>query len=145
MISRMQLGLILLPFLFLAVFCYVSLKKDVAIRFTPVENEVYRYTTGTVLTDSFIKKSSPWEISPRVIGPLYVSSKGALERAHPTGEKGYTVSLIVISENDRRAIINNAIVGEGDIVDNRKVSRIEKDKVEVTMRGITTWLKLEEE
>lgn len=144
MISRKHLGLVMLPFLFLAVFSYLSLKKDMAISLTPVENEVYSYTTGTVLTDSLIKKRALLDISAGLSGPLYVEQRSVSETVHPGAEKGYVVSLILISRDERRAIVNNAIVREGDILDNRKISRIEKDKVAITINGMTTWVKLEE-
>ncbi|OIP65363.1 MAG: hypothetical protein CO150_06335 [Nitrospirae bacterium CG_4_9_14_3_um_filter_53_35] len=144
MISRKQMGLVMLPFLFLTVFFYVSLKKDMAISLTPAENEIYSYRTDTVLTDSFIKKRTSLDISAGLSGPLYVEQRSVSGTDRPGAEKGYVVSLILISRNERRAIINNAIVGEGDILDNRKISRIEKDKVGITLNGMTTWVKLEE-
>jgi hypothetical protein len=138
----MQLGVIMLPFLLLAVLAYFSVNKELAAGFTPVELEMYRYTIGTVLSDSQIKTRPRLNISPDVSGPLYIAGRGAPETARPAAE-AYTVSFILITETQRTAVINNAIVKEGDILDDRKVSRIEKDRVALTMNGKTTWLKME--
>ena len=145
MISRKQLVLIMVPFILLAAFFYLSLRKDTAISFTSAELEVYRYTTGSILKDSDLKKRQKWSISPTLSGPFYVAGRNEQEAARHSAGKIYTLSFILLSENDRRAIINNAFVREGDIFDNRKVSRIEKDKVALTAKGVTTWLELEEQ
>lgn len=146
MISRKQIGLILLPFLSLLTLLYLSMKKDMAISLTPVELEVYRYTRGAALTGSSMKKRVSLDAPPGAAGPLYIEEKRSVPgAAGPGDQRGYTVSFILISKNDRIAIINNAIVREGDILDNRKVSTIEKDKVAITLNGITTWVKLEDQ
>ena len=87
----------------------------------------------------------PLDISHNLNGPLYVEARIEKEMPRYYEEKSYTLSLILLSENDRRAIINNAFVCEGDIFDNQKVSRIEIDKVALTSKGVTTWLELEEQ
>lgn len=146
MISRKQIGLILLPFLSLLTLLYLSVKKDMAISLTPVELEVYRYTRGAALTGSSMKKRAFLEAASGMAGPLYIEEQKSVPgAAGPGDERGYTVSFILISKDDRIAVINNAIVREGDILDNRKVSRIEKDRVAITLNGIASWVKLEDQ
>ncbi|MCX5810969.1 MAG: hypothetical protein NT178_00255 [Proteobacteria bacterium] len=60
-------------------------------------------------------------------------------------EKKKNVSLILIRDGKKMAIINNQIVKEGDLIGNDKVLRIEGDKVLIREGGVDRWLSMDQE
>ncbi len=60
-----------------------------------------------------------------------------------TAEPGKGVSLIMIGEEEKIAIINGEIAREGDIIDKMEILKIEKDKILVKSNG-TKWVYMEE-
>lgn len=53
------------------------------------------------------------------------------------------VSMILINKNKKIAIIDGRMVNEGDVIDNHRIARIEKDKVLLKNKEGEKWLKLE--
>lgn len=53
------------------------------------------------------------------------------------------ISLILIRDGLKIAIINSTVVNEGDVINNCRVVRIEKDKILLKDQGGEAWIKIE--
>jgi hypothetical protein len=97
---------------------------------------------------------------PRVVGsiqspiPLAVASakdfpQERLADVAPPGDSGsdgdrqLSLSLIVINQAKKYAIIGGTVVKEGDVVDQRRVLRIEKNRVLLRDKEGEKWLRLD--
>lgn len=64
-------------------------------------------------------------------------------RAPPAGDRQLALSLIVINRGKRFAIISGTVVKEGDVVDQRRILRIEKNQVLLKDKEGERWLKID--
>lgn len=53
------------------------------------------------------------------------------------------ISLILISDGLKMAIIDGTVVNEGDVINNCKIVKIEKDKILLKAQGGEAWIKIE--
>ena len=115
--------------------------------FSPVEQKVFNFTYERVP-----------DISERQ--PLFVSSIRNPVDLRRGGEQGFPktalaemvpppetaekrVSFILVNQKKRLAIIDGKFVHEGDVIDNHKIAKIEKDKVLLKGKEGEKWLKMD--
>ncbi|HDZ87371.1 MAG TPA: hypothetical protein ENH38_01975 [Nitrospirae bacterium] len=145
MIKKIYPVLLALPFIFIMGAFYLTLEKDIAISFTPAEVEAYRFNPGTILSDTEIVGRPHLKFSSKIRGPINASGLKAVKGNAPHMASGLIVNFIFIGENDKRAVINDQIVREGDKINGGKVARIKKDGVALIINGVIKWIKLEEQ
>jgi hypothetical protein len=61
----------------------------------------------------------------------------------PAGDRQLNLSLIVINRGKKFAIISGAVVKEGDVVDQRRILRIERNQVLLKDKEGERWLKID--
>ncbi len=128
----------LLPFLLIIVSVIAASLIDFQSSLTEKEkllNVTYK-GVGTFRKEASVVKNnlkSPLEIPETFIPPILTTD----------GEPGKGVSLIMIREEEKIAIINGEIVREGDVIDKMEILKIEKDKIFVKSNR-TKWIYMEE-
>jgi len=65
------------------------------------------------------------------------------ELSPPPSMEEKRVSMILVNRNKKIAIIDGRLVKEGDVIDQNRIARIEKDKVLLKNKEGEKWLKLE--
>lgn len=98
-------------------------------------NVTYK-SVGTFRKEASVVKNnlkSPLEIPEAFIPPILTTAD----------EPGKGVSLIMIREEEKIAIINGKIVREGDVIDKMEILKIEKDKIFIKSNR-TKWIYMEE-
>lgn len=100
----------------------------------PSEQRIEKFTSETTL----LTERQPFEVSG-LKAPFEIKKQplpGAPSLVAVSEEKllELKVSLIVVSEGRRMAIINGMVIREGDNIDLMKVTRIEREKVLFTFR-----------
>ena len=63
--------------------------------------------------------------------------------APPAGDRQLALSLIVINRGKKFAIISGAVVKEGDVLDQRRILRIERNQVLLKDKEGERWLKID--
>jgi hypothetical protein len=138
--------LVLIPVTAVAVILTSTLAKF-APSFSPVEQKVFNFTYERVPD---ISERQPLSVSS-IRNPVDLRRGGeegfpktALAEMVPppeTAEK--RVSFILVNQKKRLAIIDGKLVHEGDVIDNRKIAKIEKDKVLLKGKEGEKWLKMD--
>lgn len=124
-----------LPFLCIIVSIIIASIIDFSPTLTEREQQVLEFipeNTGIVRKEALVVKNhlkSPIEI-PKGVTP-------------PIPKEGALLTLIMIGEEKKIAIINGRVVREGDTIDGMKILKIEKDKILVKSKE-TKWLYMEE-
>lgn len=124
-----------------------SSKARFAPSFSPAERKVFNFTYGRIPD---ISERQPLSVSS-VRNPIDLRRGGeqgfpktALAEMVPppeTAEK--RVSFILVNQKKRLAIIDGKFVHEGDVIDNHKIAKIEKDKVLLKGKEGEKWLKMD--
>jgi Cu/Ag efflux pump CusA len=115
--------------------------------FSPVEQKVFNFAYERVPDISERQALSVSSIRNPVNlrrGGEQVFPKTALAEIVPppeTAEK--RVSFILVDQKKRLAIIDGKFVHEGDVIDNHKIAKIEKDKVLLKGKEGEKWLKMD--
>ena len=138
--------LVLIPVTAVVVILTSTLAKF-APSFSPVEQKVFNFTYERVPD---ISERQPLSVSS-IRNPVDLRRGGeegfpktALAEMVPppeTAEK--RVSFILVNQKKRLAIIDGKLVHEGDVIDNRKIAKIEKDKVLLKGKEGEKWLKMD--
>ena len=138
--------LVLIPVTAVVVILTSTLAKF-ALSFSPVEQKVFNFTYERVPD---ISERQPLSVSS-IRNPVDLRRGGeegfpktALAEMVPppeTAEK--RVSFILVNQKKRLAIIDGKLVHEGDVIDNRKIAKIEKDKVLLKGKEGEKWLKMD--
>jgi len=118
---------------------------------TPAESQLVEfYPDETVMVEK-IRHDETINISKKVkspinivkvqkaVSPLKTEVASAEKKASP-----FMVTMIVISEKRKMAIINSRIVNEYDLIDSVKVARIETNRVLLKDKKTTWWEYLKE-
>lgn len=124
-----------------------SSKARFAPSFSPAERKVFNFTYGRIPD---ISERQPLSVSS-VRNPIDLRRGGeqgfpktALAEMVPppeTAEK--RVSFILVNQKKRLAIIDGKFVHEGDVIDNHKIAKIEKNKVLLKGKEGEKWLKMD--
>ena len=125
----------------------ISSKAKFAPSFSPAEQKVFNFTYERI---PGISERQPLSVSS-IKTPIDLRRGGeqgfpktALAEMVPppeTAEK--RVSFILVNQKKRLAIIDGRFVHEGDVIDNHKIAKIEKDKVLLKGKEGEKWLKLD--
>lgn len=112
----------------------LTAKEKEVLEFTPEKIEVVERQALVVKNDlkspiKTIKSTLSRDFPPEPLSVIAPQSEG-------------TVSLIVIGEEKKIAIVNGAVLKEGDSVNGMKIAKIEKDRILIKSNG-TKWLHLE--
>ncbi len=120
------------------------------INFTPVLPNVARPTPQSFagmqcpVRPSTPQASTATSYPPVALESLLPSGKGInvkSEVTHP--DSAFTVSMILVNENRKFAIINDRVVKEGDYLNSFRVSSIEQNKIHLKGKKGDVWLKTE--
>lgn len=145
MITRLHISILLIPVLAALAPAYFTAQNDVSAGFTPAEVQGYSYHNDTILSETEIRRREPLRLAWNMRGPISASRPAAVNGETRNNAAGYAVTSIFIEDKDKRAVINDHIVREGDSIDGMKVLRIEVGRVELQAGGTAKWLRLEEE
>jgi len=125
----------------------ISTKAKFAPFFSPVEQKVFNFSYERIPN---ISERQPLSVSS-IKTPIDLRRGGeqgfpktALAEMVPppeTAEK--RVSFILVNQKKRLAIIDGKFVHEGDVIDNHKIAKIEKDKVLLKGKEGEKWLKMD--
>ena len=125
----------------------ISTRAKFAPFFSPVEQKVFNFTYERIPN---ISERQPLSVSS-IKTPIDLRRGGeqgfpktALAEMVPppeTAEK--RVSFILVNQKKRLAIIDGRFVHEGDVIDNHKIAKIEKDKVLLKGKEGEKWLKMD--
>ena len=125
----------------------ISTRAKFAPFFSPVEQKVFNFSYERIPN---ISERQPLSVSS-IKTPIDLRRGGeqgfpktALAEMVPppeTAEK--RVSFILVNQKKRLAIIDGKFVHEGDVIDNHKIAKIEKDKVLLKGKEGEKWLKMD--
>jgi len=125
---------------------FISFKEELTetersiLEFTPSSIEIINIKRGkTIHTDKELK--GLLDFSSSSIAQRYPSTEGNLSSTRDYNEK--KLSLIVITEGSKMAIINGIVAKEGDSINGVKIAKIEADRVLLKNKDMQ-WLYLKE-
>jgi hypothetical protein len=115
--------------------------------FSPVEQKVFNFTSERVPD---ISDRQPQSVSS-IRNPVDLRRGGEqgfpktalAEMVPPPDIAEKRVSFILVNQRKRVAIIDGKFVHEGDVIDNHKIAKIEKDKVLLKGKEGEKWLKMD--
>lgn len=145
MITRLNLSLLILPVIVILAPAYFAAQNDVSANYTPAELQGYSYRKNTVLSETEIRRRQPLALTGNIRGPISASLPAAGGEGARANPARHALTSILIDEKDKRAVINDRIVREGDSIDGMKVLKIQKERVKLKTGGAAKWLELEEE
>lgn len=152
--NKRQKIFFILPYALIIASIFVVQMVSFSSMLTPEESQLLEfYPEGTVMVEKMgyddtinISKrvKSPIKIVkaykvPKAILPLKTEKTLTKKKASP-----FLVTMIVISEKRKMAIINNRIVNEYDLINNVKVARIEQNRVLLKEKKTMWWEYLKE-
>ena len=121
-------------------------KINFGLALSPSEMKLYTFRYENIPK---IAERSPARVSS-LKSPIVLSrsSKGfpetpLAELSPPPSMEEKRVSMILVNRNKKIAIIDGKLVKEGDVIDQNRIARIEKDKVLLKNKEGEKWLKLE--
>ena len=149
------------PFLLAMAALFAVKMIDLKLSLTPSEMRIREYVQEDVL---FQKKNGRQAIiADNLKSPIEISSGPGKEYPPvPLNEiapqhgqteavsSEFKVSMIIISNKSRMAIVNGEVVGEESVIEKKIVKKIEKDRVLIAGHGLkdnkfsSTWFMLEE-
>lgn len=141
-----------LPFVMAAVLFLLLSSVKFAPSLSPAEKELAAFTCGTV---PVVSKRQP-VIAAGLESPITIPAAAPVVQrkefpreplsrmAPPPAQLPATVvTLILVNNGKKMAVINGVVVKEGDIVDSSKVVKIEKNRVLLSDKKGSKWLKME--
>lgn len=146
MIRRIHLAVVALPFAAILFVTFAALQWKIPLQISESEREVYRYQRHRETeTAPQIAQRKPIDLPDRLRGPLRARRGPATVEAAPgVGPSPYLLTSILISKSDRKVVINDQFLREGDRLNELTVLKIGKGKVRVRRNGKTEWLSLGE-
>jgi uncharacterized protein YjiK len=133
--------LLLLPpvFILVCIIAATSIPFDQSL--TESESQILDFSSSELNISNKQKK----RIATYMQGPFNFSSRSDQKPKDKVSDIDYndnSLTLTVIGDSDRMAIINGEIVKEGDILDGMKIQRIETERVLIKNKN-AGWLYLE--
>jgi hypothetical protein len=115
--------------------------------FSPAEQKIFNFTYERVPD---ISERQPLSVSSirnpvdlRRAGEQGFPKTALAEMVPPPETAEKRVSFILVNQKKRLAIIDGKFVHEGDVIDNRKIAKIQKDKVLLKGKEGEKWLKMD--
>lgn len=143
-----QIILLILP----PVMIFVCIAGLSYIEFKPFPSAAQQQPSGLSIEKVQIISRQPLSV-PALENPISVTIPvkqdypdiplSKLAPAEQQQQKEMTVSLIVISGGRKMAIINSTVVNEGGIVNQKKVAKIEKNRVLIKDKEGEKWIRIE--
>ncbi|GAB4416304.1 MAG: hypothetical protein OHK0032_12370 [Thermodesulfovibrionales bacterium] len=140
---------IALPFLLII----ISLAAVKLINFKPALTPEEIRILGFVPERMDIEERQPFEINKDIRSPIEIVKKKefpstplsavAPQVSEPEKPLELKISMIVVSEGRRMAIVNGLVVKEGDGISSAKVAKIEKNRILIAERQKTRWIYME--
>lgn len=142
---------IALPFLLII----ISLAAVKLINFKPALTSSEMRILGFVPDRMDIEQRRPFEVDRDLGSPIEIAGKKEFPSAplstvapqvSAEAEKPLElkISMIVVSEGRRMAIVNGLVVKEGDSVGIARIAKIEKNRILIVERQKTRWIYMEE-
>ncbi|GAB4389904.1 MAG: hypothetical protein Kow0025_18310 [Thermodesulfovibrionales bacterium] len=145
MVTRVHLLLLALPFVAMAAAAYLGAGSDMSVNFTPAELQGYNYSHNALLDEAEIKRKRRLPLSAGMRGPIRAAGPAVADGDRGAPAEGHVLTSILIGEGERKAVINDRIVREGDSVDGMRVLEIKESRVALRIGGAVKWYRLEEE
>ena len=125
----------------------ISTRAKFAPSFSPVEQMVFNFTYERI---PGISERQPLSVSSiktpvdlRRGGEQGFPKTALAEMVPPPEAAEKRVSFILVNQKKRLAIIDGRFVHEGDVIDNHKIAKIEKDKILLKGKEGEKWLKMD--
>lgn len=144
--EKNQITFIALPFILI----FFSIIISSLVKFKPVLSPTERALSGFSYEKVHLIDKQPLQVT-KLDSPVKmpVHSQKDILRTPISGTEIHNeietkrISLILIRDGLKIAIISGTVVSEGDVINNCKVVRIEKDKILLKDQGGEAWIKIE--